>query len=331
MLDRKVWFIRLTDELGRFGIGEIAPIAQLSPECVEDIPKLLKNYQTRLSGLQPPKNLNNIYDFVAELIPRHQSSIRFGLEMALLDLINGGEKKIFTQRLESIRLPINGLIWMGEIEFMQNQIKEKLEQGFNCLKLKVGASDFEKEVKVIKKLRAVSEELIIRLDANGAFASSEVLAKLNRLSKYQIHSIEQPILPMQPEAMQIVCAKSEVPIALDEELIYVFKFEDRRSLLQELKPHYLVLKPTLHGGFSSVSEWINLAEVNNIEWWATSYLESNIGLNAIAQFSSLYENNNKHHGLGTGTLYNNNLISPILIENGMLCYSNSEVWGDIQF
>lgn len=330
MPDRKVWFIQVTDDRGNVGIGEVAPIDRLSPEDVTQIPELLLKYQSVFNSLDPPKTKGEVFDLVLEMVPKEESSIRFGFEMALLDLVNGGTRKIFNGAFDKIDIPINGLIWMGNVEFMESQIKEKLDQGFNCIKLKVGANDFETELKVIKKLRSVSEDLVIRLDANGAFATHEVLAKLNRLSEYQIHSIEQPILPMQPEAMEIVCAKSEIPIAFDEELVYVFSSEDRMALLQDLKPHYLVLKPTLHGGFNSVAEWIDLAEMHNVGWWITSYLESNLGLNAIAQFASLYENH-EYHGLGTGGLYLNNIVSPIQIDQGRFSYAKSSVWGDIEF
>lgn len=330
MPDRKVWFIRVTDDKGNSGIGEVAPIERLSPEDVQDIPQLLEKYKGLLAKQESPNTAKEAFDLVEELIPKEESSIRCGLEVALLDLINGGNRKIFSDSVTEIDLPINGLIWMGDISFMEQQIKEKLDQGFQCIKLKVGSNSFESEVQVIKKLRAISEDLVIRLDANGAFATHEVLSKLRQLSRFNIHSIEQPILPMQPEAMQIVCAKSEIPIAFDEELIHVFSAEDRMSLIQELNPHYLVLKPSLHGGFNSISEWIDLAEIHNVGWWITSYLESNVGLNAIAQFASLYANT-EYHGLGTGGLYHNNIISPIVISGGRLSYAASSVWGDIDF
>ena len=330
MPDRKVWFIRITDAIGDVGLGEVAPIDRLSPEEVSEIYEKLQKYRQVFADLDRPATKEAVFDLVEELVPKEESSIRFGFEMALLDLLNGGRYEIFSKNLRDIDLPINGLIWMGDISFMESQIKEKLDAGFNCIKLKVGANDFDSELQVIKRLRAISNDIIIRLDANGAFGTHEVLGKLRQLSRFDIHSIEQPILPMQPEAMEIVCAKSEIPIAFDEELIYVFSAEDRMSLIQELKPHYLVLKPTLHGGFNSVAEWIDLAEMHNVAWWITSYLESNIGLNAIAQFASQYTNE-EHHGLGTGGLYSNNLVSPIVVQNGRFTYAESSVWGDLGF
>lgn len=330
MQDRKVWFIRVTDKEGKAGIGEVAPINRLSPESIDDIPDKLRELERELEKLELPGSEEEAFQMVNELIPLTWPSVRFGLEMALLDALNGGNKKIFRNDLGNISVPINGLIWMGNLDFMKEQIKEKLDQEFTCIKLKIGSLDFESELQVIKELRDVSEDLIIRLDANGAFQTNEVLARLKALNQFNIHSIEQPILPTQLEAMELICAKSEIPIALDEELIHVFSSRDRLSLIQDIKPQYLVLKPTLHGGFASVQEWIDLAEMHGIGWWITSYLESNLGLNAIAQFTSRYESK-QHHGLGTGGLYSNNIISPIIINHGIFTYAQSSVWGEIDF
>lgn len=330
MNERKVWFIRVTNEWGQTGVGEVAPIVRLSPEDIEEIPSRLAELKNLLEKVETPVSEENALSLAQQLVPIEFPSIRFGLEVALLDLLNGGTMKVFRKDLASVSIPINGLVWMGPLDFIKRQIKEKLDEGFACIKLKVGALDFETELSIVKELREVSDDLIIRLDANGAFLTNEVLSKLKLLSRYRIHSVEQPILPMQPEAMQIVCAKSEIPIAFDEELIYVFSSQDKLELIQDLKPHYLVLKPTLHGGFSSVKEWIDLAEMHSIEWWITSYLESNVGLNAIAQFASLFPNE-EFHGLGTGNLYTNNIVSPIQIENGRLNYAESNTWGNLYF
>ena len=329
MPDRQVWFIKVFDEDGLMGLGEVAPIQRLSPENIEDVPDFLRNLADKLRNEGRPQNAEKALGIVSELVPESMPSIRFGLEMALLDIINGGQKHIFSSELRNINIPINGLVWMGDPSFMKEQITEKLDQGFRCIKLKVGALDFDTELSIIRSLRKVSDDLIIRLDANGAFPTNEVLQRLKALAEFNIHSIEQPIMPMQPEAMELICNRSEIPIALDEELIGIHSSRDRVDLLQELKPHYLVLKPTLHGGFASVKEWIDLAEMHGIDWWITSYLESNIGLNAIAQFTSQYPDNELHHGLGTGNLYGNNIISPIVIEEGYLKYARSMVWGDV--
>ncbi|SNT13323.1 o-succinylbenzoate synthase [Ekhidna lutea] len=331
MSDRKVWFLKLIDKDGRFGIGEVAPIQRLSPEDVEDVPNFLERLCVDIEEIVTPESEEEVYDVVSKLVPPAIPSVRFGMEMAFLDLIHGGKKLIFSENLEKIKLPINGLVWMGDKNFMQEQIVEKLNQGFRCIKLKVGSLDFETEIEIIKSLRSVSEDLIIRLDANGSFQTNEVLFKLKELSKFNIHSIEQPIMPMQHEAMELVCNRSEIPIALDEELIGIYSSRDRVDLMQELKPHYVVIKPTLHGGFASSQEWIDLAEIHGIKWWITSYLESNLGLNAIAQFASTYSNSDEFHGLGTGGLYHNNITSPIVIDRGYFSYAKSSVWGDIDF
>ncbi|MEP1094699.1 MAG: o-succinylbenzoate synthase [Cyclobacteriaceae bacterium] len=328
MNDRKVWFLKVSDENGNYGIGEVAPIERLSPESPVDIPEELDRVMSNIVDVSKPGSQTEVWEIANELAPKGFSSIRFGLEVALFDLLHGGSKMIFAQDLHKVRIPINGLVWMGDADFMEEQIKEKLNQGYNCIKLKVGNLDFETEIGIIKNLRKLSDDLVIRLDANGAFATNEVLMKLKKLSSYNIHSIEQPILPMQPEAMEIVCAKSEIPIALDEELIWVTEESERLQLLQDLKPQYVVLKPTLHGGFSSIKNWIDLAEIQGVGWWITSYLESNIGLNAIAQFASLYENI-EFHGLGTGNLFHNNIVSPIQIEDGFFKYAKSSTWGDV--
>lgn len=328
MDQRNVWFIKIMDSDGNEGWGEVAPIDRLSPESLEEIPDILTKLSTDLHKFLCPTSEVEAIDLVDRLVDFSKPSVRFGLEMALLDLLKGGKKLIFNDDLSKIRIPINGLVWMGDRSFMEDQIKQKLDDGFNCIKLKVGGLDFKEEVSIISSLRAISDELIIRLDANGAFLTNEVLAKLKILSQFNIHSIEQPIMPMQPEAMELICNRSEIPIALDEELIGISSSRDRVDLLQELKPQYLVLKPTLHGGFTSVKEWIDLAEMHGIKWWITSYLESNIGLNAIAQFTSMYKND-IHHGLGTGDLYSNNIISPIKIADGHLSYAKTSVWGEV--
>lgn len=326
MSNRNVWFIQLIDENGNSGIGEVAPIDRLSPEDVEEVPEVLEKLKEQIANKSTPQTEEETFEMVDRLVQHTNPSIRFGLEMALLDLINGGRKHIFSNDLQNVKIPINGLVWMGDKHFIHQQIKEKLDANFRCIKLKVGALDFDVELDIIKSLRKISDDLIIRLDANGAFQTEEVLFKLKELSKYNIHSIEQPIMPMQPEAMELVCNRSEIPIALDEELIGINGSRNRVDLIQELKPHFLVLKPTLHGGFASVREWIDLADMHGVEWWITSYLESNLGLNAIAQFASLYPQNKEFHGLGTGGLYNNNITSPIMIDRGFFKYAKSNVW-----
>lgn len=327
--ERKVWYIKLSDG-EHVGVGEVAPIERLSPEDVTEIPERLDRLKTSIESINLPESEREVLKIAGDIVPRGFPSIRFGVEMALLDLMNGGRKNIFIANPSELSIPINGLVWMGDLDFMKDQIKEKLDKGFNCIKLKIGALDFETELKLLKNLRAISDELIIRLDANGAFQTHEVLGKLKKLETLRIHSIEQPIMPMQPEAMELVCQKSEIPIALDEELIGYVSESEKLTLLQELKPQFVVLKPTLHGGFNSVKEWIDLANIQGIDWWITSYLESNVGLNAIAQFTSRFDND-LHHGLGTGGLYLNNISSPLRIEQGVFKYDSSASWGALPF
>ena len=198
MSERNIWFLRISDGNGKSGIGEVAPIDRLSPESIADVPEQLKKIASRIAEMEVPKNEDDVWAIARSLTPRGFSSIQFGLEVALFDLLNGGSKKVFETDLSTISIPINGLIWMGGHQFMKEQIKQKLDEGYTCIKLKVGSLDFETELSVIKNLRKISKDLIIRLDANGAFQTNEILMKLKQLSIHNIHSIEQPILPMQP-------------------------------------------------------------------------------------------------------------------------------------
>lgn len=253
--------------------------------------------------------------------------IRFGLETALMDLKNGGNRIIypsdFTTGTRSI--PLNGLIWMGDREYMEKQIKEKIQDGYTCLKLKIGALNFETETELLKNLRGAYPEIEIRVDANGAFEPDEAMKKLDVLSKFNIHSIEQPVKPGQIRSLAEICRRSPVPVALDEELIGIEDIRQRRELIEHIKPAYIVLKPGLMGGFASCEVWIALARENGIGWWVTSALESNIGLNAIAQWVATL-NNEMVHGLGTGKLYENNFPSPLNIKNAGLSYLPETKW-----
>lgn len=216
---------------------------------------------------------------------------------------------------------------MGEAVFMKQQIEEKLADGFNCIKLKIGAIDFNKELELLQYIRShfSPEEIEIRVDANGAFSSIEALDKLNQLNQFQLHSIEQPIKKGHISEMAELCKQTPFPIALDEELIGVFSFEEKEKLLQEIQPQYIILKPSFIGGFRGTQEWITLAEKNNIGWWITSALESNIGLNAIAQWTFTL-NSDMPQGLGTGALYTNNIDCPLEVKNGKLWYNSSKNW-----
>jgi o-succinylbenzoate synthase len=256
-------------------------------------------------------------------------SIHFGLEMALLDLKNEGQRIFypspFTQGDEAIN--INGLIWMGEADFMQQQIREKLNAGFNCIKLKIGAIDFEQEIKLLKGIRQEfgADQIELRVDANGAFAPHEAMAKLKRLAELELHSIEQPIMAGQWNEMSRLCAETPLPIALDEELIGIFVSKEKERLIDTIRPQYIILKPSLVGGFAGSREWIDLAENRGIPWWITSALESNIGLNAIAQWTHTLKNP-MPQGLGTGQLYTNNIPSPLEVSEGKLHFKGNEGW-----
>ncbi|MDD4967956.1 MAG: o-succinylbenzoate synthase [Paludibacter sp.] len=304
---------------GFTGIGECSTIPGLSIDPVESYTEKLDLLCSLLNQGADPVTIN------LEGYP----SISFGLETALLDLASKGSKCLFpdsafTKGLAGI--PINGLVWMGDKEFMEKQIREKIEAGYKCIKLKVGANDFETELDILAAIRAqfTASELEIRLDANGAFGPHDAMDKLNRLSFYDIHSIEQPIRQYQYDAMADICAYSPIPIVLDEELIGI-NSADKEFMLEKIKPAYIILKPSLLGGFHESEEWIQLADKHKIGWWVTSALEANIGLNAIAQWTSTL-GSHMPQGLGTGQLYHNNIPSPLTIEKANLYYRPENKW-----
>ena len=263
----------------------------------------------------------NSLEEIFDLIPASLPAVRFGFETAFLDLENGGKRIIYKNdfSLNQKPIPINGLVWMGDFDFMQSQLEEKLEQGFSCIKLKIGAIDFEKECNLLEFIRKRFDDskITIRVDANGAFPANETLNKLEILSNYAIHSIEQPIMANQWYEMKRLCAETPLPIALDEELIPLVNLEDKKRMLDYIQPQFLIFKPTLLGGLQKTAEWIELCKERNIDWWITSALESNIGLNAISQFVANY-NPTLPQGLGTGKLYHNNIESSLEIENGQI-------------
>jgi L-alanine-DL-glutamate epimerase-like enolase superfamily enzyme len=244
--------------------------------------------------------------------------------MGLLDLYHGGQRKIFPGSFtEGKPIPINGLIWMGGMDFMLQQVEIKIRDGFRCIKLKVGGLDFEKECDILQYIRRkyFRDNIIIRLDANGAFKADDALYKLKELSKFNVHSIEQPI-KAGSDFLQELCAKSPIPIGLDEELIGQ---DPKGNLLAVIKPAYVVLKPSLHGGFAGVQGWIESARSAGIGWWITSSLESTVGLNALAQFVAQF-NPEVPQGLGTGTIYTDNFASPIEISGQNLVFNPRETW-----
>ncbi|MBN8575572.1 MAG: o-succinylbenzoate synthase [Cytophagales bacterium] len=336
MKDKTSWFILLTDEAKSItGTGECGPLPGLSPELTESFEATLNQLiawinESHLQGLELP-NLQAAGKWVENNLAEQfrSSSIIFALETALLDLATGGQKVLFDNSFRrGVPVPINGLIWMGGLDFMLQQIEIKIRDGFTCLKLKVGSHDFEKECDVLQYIRRkyFRENITIRLDANGAFKPEEALDKLHRLARFEIHSIEQPLKPGH-HSLPELCLQSPIPIALDEELIGVTGQQKKTELLHRVKPAYIILKPTLHGGLSGCAEWIELAEKAGIGWWLTSALESNLGLNAIAQFTANYPITIPQ-GLGTGMIYTNNLEGPLLVERGNLFADSGGSWAD---
>lgn len=303
---------------GLTGIGECSVIPDLSIDPVD-------LYTDKLDELC--RLLNEGYGS-GKLDLDDYPSIAFGLETALLDLAAKGSRQLFPSFFTEGKtgIPINGLVWMGDRDFMEKQIKEKIIVGYRCIKLKIGANDFETELDILASIRKQfsSSDIEIRLDANGAFSPKDALEKLNKLAVFNIHSIEQPIREHQYDVMAEICSKSPIPVVLDEELIGV-KPQDKKALLQKLKPAYIILKPSLIGGLNQSEEWISLAEKHRIGWWVTSALEGNIGLNAIAQWTATL-GSSLPQGLGTGQLYHNNIPSPLVIQNANLFYSMENNW-----
>ncbi|HEY9004556.1 MAG TPA: o-succinylbenzoate synthase [Ohtaekwangia sp.] len=326
MRDKISWFIAVWDDANPNlkGIGECGPLPGLSPDDRPDFEQVLQDVLNKLSS-HSLQHFNT--STLQHLVPSGFPSIIFGLETALLDLQNGGKRLIFDNDFTKGKsIPINGLIWMGDLDFMLHQLSDKVAQGFTCIKMKVGGLNFDREMDVLEYMRKrfYREQLTIRLDANGAFKTDEVLFRLEELSRFKIHSIEQPIKQGQPE-MEELCRKSPIPIAFDEELIGIEGEEAKRKLLTRLKPAYIILKPTLHGGLQSCREWISLAESAGIGWWITSALESSIGLNAICQFTANYPVT-LPQGLGTGAIYEDNIPSPLRVKKGEIHYDDSLAW-----
>ena len=318
MTEKETWFIVLEKE-GKKGIGECGILRGLS---VDDRPDYEEKLQWTCNNIHLGKD--QLWEALLEF-----PSIQFGVEMAFQSL--GGENPFllfpsdFTNATKSIL--INGLVWMGEEVFMKQQIEEKLAQGFRCIKLKIGAIDFDKELQLLRFIREhfTAEQVEIRVDANGAFDEILALDKLMQLSEFKLHSIEQPIQKNHTDSMAELCRTTPFPIALDEELIGVFTLAEKEALLTKIKPQYIILKPSFVGGFRGTQEWISLAKKHKIGWWITSALESNIGLNAIAQWTFL-QHNLMPQGLGTGALYTNNFDCPLTVFQGQLWYKKELDW-----
>ena len=333
MRDRTSWFLRFSNDHdnGVEGIGECAPLPGLSPDWSDDYEERVKKVVSDLNErniAEAPRTLREIHEFAKTVLDVSDShpSIMMGIETGLLDLASGGERKIFASEFTNGKsIPINGLIWMGGMDFMLQQIEIKIRDGFRCIKVKVGGTDFEKECDILKYIRRkyFRDDITIRLDANGAFRPDDALYKLKELSKFAIHSIEQP-LKRGSDLLPELCSSSPIPIALDEELIGCAP-SAREELLKRVKPQFIILKPTLHGGFAGTEAWIRAAEKLKIGWWLTSALESCIGLNALAQFVSQFSPV-LPQGLGTGTIYTDNFQSPIAISGQNLAYNPRETW-----
>ncbi len=330
--EKETWFIKAW-ELGAedvVGWGEASPLKGLSIDYSENYAIKLRAVLDHIEGLDVPKE--DILNFISENTPFDMPSLRFGVETALLDLISGGKKVIFQSPFVkgNQRIPINGLVWMGEESFMRQQIEEKIEQGFDTIKMKIGAIDWETELAILSEIRDRYRpgDFTLRVDANGAFDESNVRDRLTELASLDIHSIEQPIKLGQPQLMAELCKEEILPIALDEELIGIDQLEDKRALLENIKPQFIILKPSLIGGVLATQEWIEIAESLNTGWWMTSMLEANIGLNAIAQLTASY-NPSLPQGLGTGQLYQNNIDSPLEIRKGELVYNVPKGWSSV--
>ncbi len=315
---KETYFLILQDGQKK-GIGECPIFRGLSYDDRSD-------YEEKLIWLC--NNINKDQDELMQEL-RDFPSIQFGLEQALL-LLKSKDRFIlypsgFTKGNDGI--DINGLIWMGEKRFMFEQIRKKLEQGFRVIKLKIGAIDFQSELDLLKYIRKdfSAKEIEIRVDANGAFSPDNALEKLKRLSDFELHSIEQPIKAGQHHKMAELCAVTPLPIALDEELIGIVDDLKKEELIELIKPQYIILKPALIGGFRGSHTWIKIAAKQQTGWWITSALESNIGLNAIAQFTYTL-GNFMPQGLGTGSLFTNNIQSPLQVKNGKIWYNNILEW-----
>ncbi len=314
LYEKPSWFIKLTDADGKSGLGECSLIPGLSVESVDQINAALGDLAAVYDWdgwMKAMKNASPSLRFALETVDRSYHSTD---GVSLFDTpFSRGEEGIL----------INGLIWMGDDDHVIDQMHARAEEGFRILKMKIGANDFSSELALLKRIRSAfhENEFELRLDANGAFSPDQVMERLHLLAEFGIHSIEQPIRQGQASAMAEVCAKSPIPIALDEELIGLIP---NGELLDAIRPHYLILKPGLLGGFEMCNRWVKLAQEREIGWWATSALESNIGLNAIAQWCAA-QGTPMPQGLGTGRLYSNNIEAPLSIRNSRL-YTQSNGW-----
>ncbi len=329
--EKDSYFVIITDseQAKTVGIGEAAPLKGLSPDDIPDFESRLEYIIHNFNLLDVQLYDWNINIIISQLITNDLPSIKFAFETALWDFLNGGSRVIFKNDFSKRRsqIAINGLVWMGNEYFMREQIAEKLAAGFKIIKMKIGAIDFDTEYKLLQSIREsyTSDIITLRVDANGSYSPAEAREVLKALKKLEVHSIEQPIEAEQLDEMARLCEENIVPIALDEELIGITNYVQKRNLLKHVMPQYIIIKPTLIGGIQDSKEWIDAARQFNVGWWMTSALESNIGLNAISQFAAEYLPD-VPHGLGTGQLYVENIPSPLEVKDGFISLSSTQNW-----
>jgi len=341
MREKKSWFIKIWQENDQevFGIGECGPLPGLSPEHLPGMEQQLNESIAKINHgrwslddfVDSNATLEHVWSglvlhFGISFLHNHPS-FAFAMETALLDLGNKGTRIIFNNSFtKGEPIPINGLVWMGGLDFMLQQVEVKIRDGFKCIKLKIGGMDFEKECDILQYIRRkyFRDGIVIRLDANGAFKPEDALYKIKQFAKFDVHSLEQPIKTGSSE-LSSLCQNSPIPIALDEELIGVKDRKAKEELLDRIKPAFIIVKPTLHGGFHGSEEWISVAEDRKIGWWITSAMESNIGLNAISQFTARFPIT-MPQGLGTGEIYTDNFPSPLRVKKGHISYNLKENW-----
>lgn len=330
MVEKDSWFLKVWEQQKPeiFGIGEAGILVGLSLETDVIVDKELSIIANEILPKLSLSEINSIADIHKKIeLSGFSSSVIFALENSLLDLINGGKRLIFNNTFfEGKPLPINGLVWMGDFDYLFQQVNKKVREGYRCIKIKVGALPIEEELAILRTIRTeyVKNNITLRLDANGAFNEKNVMDKLKEYSAYQIHSIEQPLKKKSGFLIELK-KLSPIPLALDEELIGVYSRTEKETLLSSLEPAFIVLKPSLHGGMYGCMEWIELAKKFNVGWWVTSALESNIGLNAISQFTANFPIKIPQ-GLGTGSIYRNNCISPLEANGGWIRYDDSKKW-----
>ncbi len=310
-------------ELARCGFGEASPLSGLSLDDREDFEEKLAEICLLAGNFSSEKEI--LKNIPVEQFP----SVYFAFEAAFAEIKTGKSGIYFDNKFSQseAKIPVNGLVWMSDTETMYEQAKKKIEDGFDCIKLKIGALEFDEEVKIIEKIRKdFGKKIILRTDANGGFSAKEVHEVLKTLKKYTVHSVEQPLPVLCWDETADICAENIVPIALDEELIGIFDGESKFRLLEYLMPQFIVLKPTLLGGFTQTLSWIKIAKSLKINFWLTSALESNIGLTCLAQFAAEILAKESHiipQGLGTGNLYVDNFPSNLRLEKGEMTFVKS--------